>query len=89
MTTKKAVKKKAPASKKRAKPGSPGILQPHAHNLRQIVHSALASAGIHHLSLQSIRFASVPECPKGQHAEQTCSKDPDGNETCTWNCVPN
>ena len=81
--------KKSPARKKRTRPAPSSILQPHADNLRQAVHDALAKAGIRGLSLQSIRFAALPECPAGQHAEQTCTRDADGTEICTWNCVPN
>jgi hypothetical protein len=91
-TSKKAAKKtarKTTARKQQSKPASPGDLAPHMDHLRQVVHSALAGAGIHGLSLLSMQFASAPECPAGQHAESTCTKDAAGNEICTWNCVPN
>jgi hypothetical protein len=91
-TRKKAVKKttrKTTTRKQLAKPASPGVLAPHMDQLRQVVHAALASAGIHGLSLLSMNFASAPGCPAGQHAEPICTKDADGRETCTWRCVPN
>jgi hypothetical protein len=87
--TGKKVAKKTAARKQQSKPASSGDLAQHMDHLRQVVHSALAGAGIHGLSLLSMQFASAPECPAGQHAESTCTKDADGNEICTWNCVPN
>jgi hypothetical protein len=90
---KKAVRKiaprKAPARKKSVRPATPGILEPHAHRLREVVHSALASAGVHGLSLKSMHFANLSECPDGQHLGQTTIKHPDGTETVTYGCVPN
>ena len=93
MSRTKASKKKAatksPARKKRAKAAAPSLLHPHADDLRQAIHDAMAKAGIQGLSVQSIHFAALPDCPNGQHAEKTCTRDADGNEICTWNCVPN
>lgn len=89
---KKVVKKaakKSSAHRKRAKPAAAGILHPHADDLRQAVHDVLAKAGVQGLSLKSIQFAAMPACPDGQHAENVCKRDADGNETCTWACVPN
>jgi preprotein translocase subunit SecB len=85
---KKSVKKAAPR-KKPVKSLAPGILHPHADDLRSAIHDVLAKAGVQGLSLQSIRFASMSGCPDGQHAEKTCTRDAAGNEICTWNCVPN
>jgi hypothetical protein len=77
------------ALKTASKPVGPSILQPHADGLRQAVHEALARAGVSGFSVQSISLAAIPDCPNGQHAEKSCTRDADGNEICTWNCVPN
>jgi hypothetical protein len=86
---KKQAARKATARKKRRQSIPASMVDQHADHIRQMVHSALAVAGIHGLSLQSMQFAAAPDCPSGQHAEKICTRDADGNETCTWKCVPN
>jgi hypothetical protein len=89
MIKRKATKKSSPQKKRAKSTVSGSLLDAHADQLREIVHRALESAGVHNLSLRSMQFAAIPTCPDGQHAEKTCTRDANGTETCTWNCVPN
>ena len=91
MKTRKTPKKSVAKSKPAKFVPSDHPLQQHADKIRQVVHDALANAGIQDLSLRSMQFDSSPPpgCPDGQHAEKVCTRDPDGTETCTWTCVPN
>lgn len=84
----KAAKKSSPKSKKRSKPvPSKHPIRLHADKIRETVHAALATVGINDLTLRSMQLA--PDCPDGQHAEQNCVTNPDGSQTCTWECVQN
>ncbi|HVR26194.1 MAG TPA: hypothetical protein VMU26_23075 [Candidatus Polarisedimenticolia bacterium] len=57
--------------------------------LREIIHSRLASKGITGLSLRSMQFATNDQCPDGQHWGKVCESQAGGKEVCTWQCVPN
>jgi len=85
-------KKKSAKPKKSAPPkfsisDHPVTLQ--ADHIRDIVHSALASAGVSGLSLRSIQFTPTGVCPDGQHWGKVCTTDASGAQICTWQCVPN
>lgn len=89
MKKRKAVTKSS-SKKKSSKPTvSNHPIQQHADKIRELVHSALAEAGIHDVSLRSMEFGGAPDCPDGYHAEQTCTRNDDGSQTCTWHCVQN
>jgi hypothetical protein len=62
-----------------------------ANRLRDIVHGALADAGINNLSLRSMQFAASASpsdpCPPNQHRQLVCTSGPGGVQSCDWECV--
>jgi hypothetical protein len=84
-------RKKSPSKKSAQRKSTPskhpvqGVLD----ELREMVHSKLASNGITGLSLRSMQFAPNDQCPDGQHWGKVCETQANGEEVCTWQCVPN
>ncbi len=64
----------------------------HVDKIRDIVHSALADAGISGLSLRAMQFDTSDSCsdpcPPGQRRTMVCRTMPNGSQVCTCECVP-
>jgi hypothetical protein len=96
--TKRGTMKKTKSRKKSSKPRKSTPRKPslsnhpytaHADHIREVVHSALATAGISGLSLRSMQFSTSGPCPDGQHLQKVCTTDASGAQVCTWQCVDN
>lgn len=82
-------KKGKPARRTPKRRASRHPYQKHIDHIRSVVHAELAKAGIQNLAVRSIQLAPTVPCPDGQHLEKVCTTDSSGNETCSWQCVPN
>lgn len=64
----------------------------HVDRIRELVHGALADAGISGLSLRAMHFdvsdSCSDPCPPGQHRKMVCRTMPDGSQVCSCECVP-
>lgn len=93
--TKKAPHKKAKAAnrKPRALAKSNHPIGQHVSKIADLVHGALASAGIRDLKLSAMHFSanasSQDPCDPGEHREWVCTTGADGSQVCEWQCVAN
>jgi hypothetical protein len=86
-------KAKTPKPKLRKLPLSTHPIQGHASGIVDLVHSALAKAGVQGLMVRAVHFSnadsSQSSCPPNQHREFVCRTGPGGEQVCEWECVPN
>jgi hypothetical protein len=86
--------KKAPSKPSRHQAAAPLSQHPiteYADQIRDVVHGALAKAGISDLSLRSMQFdnaSNVDPCPNPkQRRTLVCRTQADGSQVCSWECV--
>jgi hypothetical protein len=90
---KKPAKKQGQSKRKSRAFPSTHLIAQHAEHIQELVHGALAEAGIHDLALRAMHFDSSESssggCPPNEHREMVCTTGPNGAQICESKCVPN